>query len=80
MLDLNELIAKQSAGNELLVTLLENESVILENYGLLAVQGLMKDAGIRKETYFNLTLNAFRNGICLGLGIEVDNGVIQERR
>ena len=80
MLDLNELIAEQNAGNELLATLGENESAILENYGLLAVQGLIEMASTRKETAHNLVLNAFRNGICLGLGIQVADGEIQKRR
>lgn len=80
MLDLNELIAKQNAGNELLTTLQEDESVILQNYGLMAVQGLIEMAGTMKEPAHYLVFNAFRNGICLGLSIQVANGVIQERR
>lgn len=80
MLNLNELIAEQNAGNELLATLQENESAILENYGVLALQGLIEMASTRKETAQNLVLNAFRNGICLGLGIQVAGGEIQKRR
>ena len=79
MLDLNQLITKQNEGNRLLDTLQAKESVILQNYGLMAAQALTEEARTRHETVTNLILNAFRNGICLGLGIQIAQGEIQKR-
>jgi hypothetical protein len=80
MLDLNQLIAKQNDGNLALSTLGEDESVILQNYGYMATKALIQEAHKRGETVDNLVLNCFRNGICLGLGLQVFNGKIEERR
>lgn len=78
MLDLNALIQKQKEGNQLLAGLQEDETVILQNYALLAARGILQAK--RGESVTNLVLNAFRNGICLGLGLEATAGQIQERR
>lgn len=80
MLDLNQLISKQNEGNQFLATLVENEAVILQNYSYMAARELTREAHSRGEPINNLILNAFRNGICLGLGLQVESGTVQERR
>ena len=80
MLDLNHLIAKQNEGNQLLTALTEDEMVILQNYSYLAMTTIIEEGVRRKDSIDNLILNAYRNGICLGLGIQVVNGSIEERR
>lgn len=78
MLDLNELIRKQEQGNQQLASLTEDETVIIQSYALLAARGIVQAK--RGESVTNLVINAFRNGICLGLGLEVGAGQIRERR
>jgi hypothetical protein len=78
MLDLNELIRKQEQGNQLLASLTEDETVILQNYALLAARGILRAR--KDESATNLVINAFRNGVCLGLGLEARAGQIHERR
>ena len=80
MLDLNQLIAKQNEGNQLLSTLTGDEEMILQNYGYFCMQAVIKEGARRQDSTDNLILNAFRSGICLGTGIQVVNGEIQERR
>ena len=79
MLDLNQLIAKQNEGNQLLSGLTEDEAAILQNYGYLCMQGIIDETARRNDSVDNLILNTYRNGICLGLGLEIANGCIQER-
>lgn len=80
MLNLPELKKAQSEGDYVLAGLTTNEMTILENYGVMVVKGL-KDAGQQaKQPTINIILNAFRQGISLGLGIEVYQGEVQERR
>ena len=63
MLDLNVLLAKQSEGDHLLANLEPKEMLILQNFGILAVQGLMKTGRLLNQPTNNIILNAFRNGI-----------------
>ena len=79
MLDLNQLIAKQNEGNHLLSALTEDETVILQNYGYLCMDAVIKEGAKRSDSVDNLILNAYRNGVCLGLGLQIVNGCIQER-
>lgn len=79
MLDLNHLIAEQNEGNQQLTTLTEDETVILQNYVYFAMNTIIEEGARRKDSMDNLILNGFRNGICLGLGLQVVNGEIQER-
>ena len=79
MLDLNQLIAKQNEGNQLLSGLNEDETAVLQNYGYLCMDAVIKEGARRSDSVDNLILNAYRNGICLGLGLQVVNGIIEER-
>ena len=79
MLDLNQLIEKQNQGNLSLATLSENEETIMQNYCVMSAQGILGMTGRKGEPLENAVLNAFRNGICLGLAIDVDKGQIKGR-
>jgi hypothetical protein len=79
MLDLNALLKKQKEGDRLVASLTPDESIILQNYCLLSAQGLIQAGLKRQESTNNIIINAFRNGICLGLGLEVRQGQVLER-
>ena len=80
MLDLNQLIAKQNEGNQLRTPLSEGEEVILQNYGYFCMQAVIEEGARRDDSVDNLILNAYRNGICLGLGLQIVNRGVEERR
>lgn len=79
MLDLNVLIKKQNEGNQILTTLGENEEYIMQNYALLATMKLLETGVQAKFDITKIILNAFRNGICLGLVLEISEGEVKER-
>ena len=79
MLDLNQLIQKQNEGNQALSSLNENEAAIMQNFGYFAMDAIITKGAKQNDSVDNLILNAYRNGICLGLGLQVVNGCIQER-
>ena len=79
MIDLKELIRIQGAGDKLLGTLTHDDMVIMQNYCLLSAQGLLKAGHGANQSTTNIVLNAYRNGICLGLGLKVSSGQVQGR-
>ncbi len=79
MLDLHQLIKLQKNGNQLINTLGHDDMVIMQNYCLLAARGLLKEGAGTNQSTTNIVLNAFRNGIALGLGVKVAGGQVQER-
>jgi len=79
MLDLNALMKQQKEGNQILTTLTEEEEFILQNYALMAAQGLIQVGGGKKESTTNIVINAFRFGLCLGLELDISQGKVKER-
>jgi hypothetical protein len=79
MLDLNVLLKKQSEGVRLFATLEPKETVILQNFSLLVAQELTKAGRQQNQSTNNIILNAFHNGICLGLGLDVRQDQVLER-
>ena len=79
MLNLETLLRKQTEGDHLVSTLTPKEATILQNFALMAAQGLIQAGLKRQESTNNIIINAFRNGICLRLGLEVREGQVVER-
>lgn len=79
MLDLNALVANSKKGDHLLTTLSHDEMVIIQNYSLMSVQAIIK-AGVGAHQKTNdIVLNAYRNGLALGLRLKIENGKILTR-
>ncbi len=79
MLNLETLLRKQTEGDHLVSTLTPQETAILQNFALMSAQALAKAGREHNQSTNNIILNAFRNGICLGLGLEVREGQVLER-
>lgn len=79
MLDLNALMKQQKEGNQILTTLSEDEEFILQNYALMAAQGLLQTGAQTKQSATNVVINAFRFGLCLGLELDISQGKVKER-
>ncbi len=79
MLDFNVLLAKQREGICLLATLSPKETGSLQTFTLLTVQELTKAGRQANQSTSNIILNAFRNGLCLRLGLKIRQGEVLER-
>jgi len=79
MLDLNHLLKKHAEGDRLLAILKPDETTILQNLFLLADQELAKAGREQNQSTTNIILNAFCNGLCLGLGLKIRQGEVLER-
>jgi hypothetical protein len=79
MLDLNALLKKQKEGSQIIATLTPSETVILQNYGLLASRSVIQAGQKSGQPTTSIILNAFLSGICLGLALEIRQGQVLER-
>ena len=79
MLDLAKTIQAQQAGETLLTGITEDEKTILSSYCWLAGRDLLKAGAQRQAPVDEVVMNAFRNGIALGLCLKVTNHQILER-
>jgi len=80
MLNLNQMMAAQKYGGDLINSLVQDEMTILQNYCLMSAQALITSGATQKRGVTDITLNAFRNGMAFGLATAVQQGVLKERQ
>ncbi len=79
MLDFQQLVASQKAGDSLMGTLSEDEKVILIAYCDVATRELINMGLQHKATSKDLIRMGVLEGITLGLKITINNGQIEQR-
>lgn len=77
MIDLKEMIERQQNGTMLIDQLNPDEKAILQHYCSLSAQALLELAASRKAPVNEAVINAFRNGIGLGLQLMIENGEVK---
>lgn len=79
MLNVEQLNAAVKNGNTLFDTLAPDEMAIIQAYGLMCTKSLIVIGSKEGRGVTDISLNAFRNGICLGIKIAIEKGMIQNR-
>jgi hypothetical protein len=80
MLDLRQLMSRRQEGEQFLTHLTKDEELILSNFALLTAKGMIQAGMNSEQSYTNIVLNAFMQGVALGLRIEVQAGKVVGRR
>ena len=79
MIDFNEMTACQKAGLELVDTLQGDEKAILQHYLSLNTEALLRMASQAKKPFDEVVINALKNGIALGLKLEIINAEVRSK-
>ncbi len=79
MIDFDDMKRRQEAGLKLVDSLQEDESTVLRHYCSLATEALMKMGAQRQSSPDQVVINALKNGIALGLRLQIAEGELQGR-
>ena len=79
MIDFDDMRRQQEEGLKLVDSLQEDESMVLRHYCSLATEALMKMGAQRQSPVDQVVINALKNGIALGLRLQVAEGEVQGR-
>jgi len=79
MIDFDDMRRQQEEGLKLVDSLQEDESMVLRHYCSLATEALMKMGAQRQSPVDQVVINALKNGIALGLRLQVTEGEVQGR-
>ena len=79
MIDFDDMKRRQEEGQKLVDSLQEDESMVLRHYCSLATEALMKIGDQRESSVDQVVINALKNGIALGLRLQVAEGELQGR-
>ncbi|MBU1067195.1 hypothetical protein KKE60_05380 [Patescibacteria group bacterium] len=79
MIDFDDMKRRQEEGLKLVDSLQEDELMILRHYCSLSTEALIKMGAQRKSSTDQVVINALKNGIALGLRLQVVDGEIQGR-
>jgi len=79
MIDFDDMKRRQEEGQKLVDSLQEDESMVLRHYCSLATEALMKIGDQRESPVDQVVINALKNGIALGLRLQVAEGELQGR-
>ena len=79
MIDFQKLLKEQQLGDKQLAELTEQEKTVLSHYCWLSADGLLKLGAQKKASVNDIVMNAFRNGIALGLRVSIVNKEVKER-
>lgn len=79
MIDFQDMVNRQQGGEKEITSLREDEKTVLQHYCSLAAEALLKTGAQRDATIEEVVINAFRNGVGLGLGLRIVNGEVQGR-
>ena len=79
MIDFDDMKRRQEEGQKLVDSLQEDESMVLRHYCSLATEALMKIGDQRESPTDQVVINALKNGIALGLRLQVAEGELQGR-
>ncbi len=79
MIDLNEMAALSQRGVQKVEALTGIEKDLLKNFCSVATEALMQMAVQRHAPVDEIVVNAFKNGIALGLELSIVNGEVKGR-
>ena len=79
MIDFQDMKHRQEEGLAIIGTLLPDERDILQHYCSLSTEAFLRMGVQRKAPVSQVVMNAYRNGIALGLCLKVTQGEIQGR-
>ena len=79
MIDFDDMKRRQEEGSNLVDSLEEDESMVLRHYCSLATEALIKMGVQRESSTDQVVINALKNGIALGLRLQVSKGELQGR-
>lgn len=79
MIDFNEMKQRQEEGLQDIDLLIDDEETVLKHYCSLATEALLRVGAQRKAPVDEVVINAFKNGIALGLRLTVAGGEVQGR-
>jgi len=79
MIDFEDMKRRQEEGLNLVDSLQEDESMVIRHYCSLATEALIKMGAQRKSSTDQVVINALKNGIALGLRLQVAKGELQGR-
>ncbi|GAI74209.1 unnamed protein product [marine sediment metagenome] len=79
MIDFNEMKQRQEEGLQDIDLLIDDEETVLKHYCSLATEALLRVGAQRKAPVDEVVINAFKNGIALGLRLSITNGEVQGR-
>ena len=79
MIDFEEMKQRQEAGLQEINSLQQDERDILKHYCSLATEALLKVGVKRKAPLEEVVINAYKNGIALGLCLQVTQGEVRGR-
>ncbi|MBA7607050.1 hypothetical protein ES703_14202 [subsurface metagenome] len=77
MIDFNEMKQRQEVGMQAIDSLIDDEKMVLKHYCSLATEALLRVGAQRKSPVEEVVINAFKNGIALGLRLSITNGEVQ---
>jgi len=79
MIDFDDMKRRQEEGLNLVDSLREDESMVIRHYCSLATEALIKMGAQRQSSTDQVVINALKNGIALGLRLQVAKGELQGR-
>ena len=80
MIDFEEMRQRQESGLQEVDSLQEDEKMVLKHYCSLAAEAILRLGSQRKAPVAEVVVNAYKNGIALGLQLSVAWGELQSRQ
>ena len=77
MIDFNEMRQRQEGGLKEIDSLIDDEKKVLKHYCSLATEALLRLGAQKKSPVDQVVINAYKNGIALGLRLSITNGEVQ---
>ena len=77
MIDFNEMKQRQEVGLQVIDSLIDDEKMVLKHYCSLATEAVLRLGAQKKSPVDQVVINAFKNGIALGLRLSITNGEVQ---
>ena len=79
MIDFEEMKQRQALGQQDIDSLIDDEKMVLQHYCSLATEALLRLGAQKKAPVDEVVINAYRNGIALGLHLELTAGEVRGR-
>lgn len=77
MIDYQEMLKRQQQGIIILESLQKDEKEIIKHYCSLAADAVLELSRSRKAPISESIINAYKNGLALGLQLNIDNGEVK---
>ena len=77
MIDYKEMLKRQQQGIALLESLQEDEKEIIKLYCSLSADAVLELGQSRKAPIAETLVNAYKNGLALGLQLMIENGEVK---